>query len=42
MLTENLRMAQTISFALVIVDVVLWIIRRKKGYADVRYLDKKQ
>lgn len=42
MLTENLRMAQTISFALVIVAVVLFIIRRKKGYADVRYLDKKQ
>ena len=40
MLTENLRIAQTISIALIIGAIVLIIVRRMKGYADVRYLDK--
>jgi len=40
MLTEYLRAAQMISIVLVIVAVVLIIVRRMKGQADVRYLDK--
>ncbi|QED49541.1 prolipoprotein diacylglyceryl transferase [Cytobacillus dafuensis] len=40
MLTEYLRAAQTISIILVIVAVILLVVRRMKGYSDVRYLDK--
>ena len=40
MLTENLRMAQTISIALIVVSVAVIFYRRAKGYADSRYLDK--
>jgi phosphatidylglycerol:prolipoprotein diacylglycerol transferase len=40
MLTEHLRIAQTISIALIILAVVLIVLRRMKGYANVRYLDK--
>ncbi|PLR87889.1 prolipoprotein diacylglyceryl transferase [Bacillus sp. V33-4] len=40
MLTENLRMAQTISIALIIGAVVLLVYRRKTGLAKTRYLDK--
>ncbi|MGD6854791.1 prolipoprotein diacylglyceryl transferase [Bacillus infantis] len=40
MLTESLRMAQFISIVLVIGAIVLIVIRRTKGYADKRYLDK--
>ncbi|MED3549750.1 prolipoprotein diacylglyceryl transferase [Cytobacillus praedii] len=36
----QLRMAQTISIVLVIGAVILLVVRRMKGYADVRYLDK--
>ena len=36
----QLRMAQTISIALVIGAVILLILRRMKGYANARYLDK--
>lgn len=39
MLTENLRMAQTISLVLILVAVVLYIYRRKQGFAKVRYLE---
>ncbi len=39
MLTEHLRMAQTISILLIIISVILLIFRRIKGYANVRYLD---
>ncbi|PLR99113.1 prolipoprotein diacylglyceryl transferase [Bacillus sp. T33-2] len=39
MLTENLRVAQTISIVLIIVAVALIIYRRIKGYANVRYLE---
>ncbi len=39
MLTENLRMAQTISIGLIILAIVLFVIRRKKGYTKVHYLD---
>ncbi|KAB2329078.1 prolipoprotein diacylglyceryl transferase [Cytobacillus depressus] len=39
MLTEHLRMAQTISITLIVLAVVLIVVRRLKGYADVRYLD---
>jgi phosphatidylglycerol:prolipoprotein diacylglycerol transferase len=39
MLTENLRMAQVISVALIVGSLfVIWY-RRRKGYADIRYLD---
>lgn len=41
MLTEQLRIAQTISIVLVIGAIVLIVIRRMKGYANVRYLDNK-
>lgn len=39
MLTENLRIAQTISIVLVIAAVILLVVRRMKGYSNVRYLD---
>jgi phosphatidylglycerol---prolipoprotein diacylglyceryl transferase len=39
MLTEYLRIAQTISIFLVVFAVVLIIYRRKTGLADTRYLD---
>ncbi|MGJ7920225.1 prolipoprotein diacylglyceryl transferase [Neobacillus sp. LXY-4] len=41
MLTENLRMAQTISIGLIILAIALFVFRRKKGLADVHYLDKR-
>ena len=40
MLTANLRMAQMISIVLVIVAVAIIIYRRKKGQAEVHYLDQ--
>ena len=40
MLTENLRMAQTISAVLIIAAVVVLLYRRAKGYSNIRYLDK--
>ena len=40
MLTENLRMAQTISAVLIITAVVVLLYRRAKGYSNIRYLDK--
>lgn len=40
MLTENLRIAQTISIALVIVAVALLVFRRVKGLSNERYLDQ--
>ncbi len=40
MLTENLRIAQTISIVLILGAIILIIVRRMKGYADARYLDK--
>ena len=40
MLTENLRMAQTISIALILFAVIALFYRRAKGYATIRYLDK--
>jgi phosphatidylglycerol:prolipoprotein diacylglycerol transferase len=40
MLTENLRMAQTISIALIIGSVILIVYRRTKGLANKRYLDQ--
>lgn len=42
MLTETLRMAQTISVALILLAIGLLIYRRVKGYADVRYLDNQK
>ncbi|MBY0123408.1 prolipoprotein diacylglyceryl transferase [Bacillus sp. S/N-304-OC-R1] len=39
MLTEHLRIAQTISIVLIIGSVVLLVLRRMKGYSNVRYLD---
>ncbi|WP_071460776.1 prolipoprotein diacylglyceryl transferase [Bacillus massilinigeriensis] len=39
MLTDYLRMAQTISAVLIAVSIVLWIYRRMKGYSQVRYHD---
>lgn len=39
MLTDSLRMAQTISAVLIIVAIFLIIYRRKRGLADKRYLD---
>ncbi|MCM3567439.1 prolipoprotein diacylglyceryl transferase [Neobacillus mesonae] len=35
----SLRMAQTISIALVVVSILILIYRRKQGLSDVRYLD---
>ncbi len=40
MLTESLRIAQTISIALILLAVGLIVYRRVKGYAKVRYLDQ--
>ncbi|MBG9452282.1 MULTISPECIES: prolipoprotein diacylglyceryl transferase [Bacillaceae] len=40
MLTENLRIAQTISIVLIIVALVLIFYRRAEGLAKARYLDK--
>jgi phosphatidylglycerol---prolipoprotein diacylglyceryl transferase len=40
MLTESLRIAQTISLALIVLAVGLIVYRRVKGYAKVRYLDQ--
>ena len=40
MLTESLRMAQTISAFLIIAAVVVLLYRRAKGYSNIRYLDK--
>jgi len=40
MLTANLRMAQMISIALVIVAAAIFIYRRKKGLSEPHYLDK--
>ncbi|SHT18432.1 prolipoprotein diacylglyceryl transferase [Mycobacteroides abscessus subsp. abscessus] len=40
MLTESLRIAQTISIALIVLGVALIVYRRAKGYAKVRYLDQ--
>jgi len=40
MLTESLRIAQTISIALIVLAVSLFVYRRVKGYAKVRYLDQ--
>ena len=40
MLTESLRMAQTISAVLIIAAVVVLLYRRAKGYSNIRYLDK--
>jgi phosphatidylglycerol---prolipoprotein diacylglyceryl transferase len=42
MLTEHLRMAQTISIGLILLAVVLFVLRRKKGMANVTYLDNGQ
>ena len=39
MLTENLRMAQTISAVLIVAAVVVLLYRRAKGYSNTRYLD---
>ncbi|MEC5423930.1 prolipoprotein diacylglyceryl transferase [Virgibacillus sp. C22-A2] len=39
MLTENLRMAQFISVILILASIIIIWCRRKKGYADIRYLD---
>lgn len=40
MLTETLRIAQTISIGLIVLAVGLIVYRRAKGYAKVRYLDQ--
>ena len=40
MLTESLRMAQTISAFLIIAAVVVLLYRQAKGYSNIRYLDK--
>ncbi|WP_437177097.1 prolipoprotein diacylglyceryl transferase [Heyndrickxia shackletonii] len=37
MLTSNLRMAQMISIALVVVSIILWVFRRKAGYSAMHY-----
>jgi phosphatidylglycerol---prolipoprotein diacylglyceryl transferase len=39
MLTENLRMAQVVSVVLIFVAILIIWYRRKKGYANIRYLD---
>jgi phosphatidylglycerol---prolipoprotein diacylglyceryl transferase len=39
MLTENLRMAQTISIGLIVLAVGLYVYRRKSGLANVHYLE---
>lgn len=40
MLTESLRIAQTISIGLIVLAVVLIVYRRVKGHSKVRYLDQ--
>ncbi|MCQ6275704.1 prolipoprotein diacylglyceryl transferase [Bacillus sp. V3B] len=40
MLTETIRMAQTISVILIIVSLIVLFYRRAKGYANKRYLDR--
>ncbi|RSD25134.1 prolipoprotein diacylglyceryl transferase [Mesobacillus subterraneus] len=40
MLTESLRIAQTISIVLIVVAIALWVFRRVKGYSKIRYLEK--
>lgn len=40
MLTDSLRIAQVISIVLILLAVVLWVYRRMKGYAAIRYLDE--
>ncbi|MBS4174045.1 prolipoprotein diacylglyceryl transferase [Bacillus sp. FJAT-49736] len=37
MLTADLRMAQMISIALIVVAMILWIYRRKAGFSAMRY-----
>lgn len=37
MLTETLRIAQVISIVIVLVAIVLWIVRRSKGYSNMKY-----
>lgn len=39
MLTEHLRMAQVMSAVLILGAILIIWFRRKKGYADIRYLD---
>src|SRR3954454_22896166 len=39
MLTQNIRMAQTISVVLIVVSLIILFYRRAKGHADKRYLD---
>ena len=39
MVTEGLRAAQTISVILVVGAIIIWIVRRAKGYSKERYLD---
>ncbi|TYR81333.1 prolipoprotein diacylglyceryl transferase [Priestia megaterium] len=39
MLTQHLRIAQVISIVLIFVSILIIWYRRKKGYADIRYLD---
>ncbi|MFO1444535.1 prolipoprotein diacylglyceryl transferase [Bacillus sp. Bva_UNVM-123] len=40
MLTEYLRIAQALSIALIVGAIILMVVRRMKGYANIRYLDK--
>ncbi|HWO78734.1 MAG TPA: prolipoprotein diacylglyceryl transferase [Bacillus sp. (in: firmicutes)] len=40
MLTDSLRIAQVVSIVLILVSVLTIWYRRKKGYANMRYLDK--
>lgn len=42
MLTDTLRIAQTISIALIILAISLFVYRRKSGLANVHYLDNAQ
>lgn len=42
MLTDQLRIAQTISVALIILALSLFAYRRKKGFANVNYIDNGQ
>ncbi|WP_327054599.1 prolipoprotein diacylglyceryl transferase [Geobacillus thermodenitrificans] len=39
MLAEHLRMAQVMSITLIIIALVLWMVRRAKGWARERYMD---
>ncbi|WP_210365329.1 prolipoprotein diacylglyceryl transferase [Bacillus sp. REN3] len=40
MLTDTLRMAQTISIVLIAAAAAVWVYRRVKGYSKIRYLEK--